>query len=253
MTKKCTKCGEYKPLSEYQWAKKTQGLYQSSCKSCVSAYWKIYRQEHKDKLKQKQLAQTDKIRQRRIEQNPPVFELYKICPSCKQEKYYKEFGLRLNRSGNKSMRYVCKTCIYETRKKSDPLLLEKQREANRRRYKEDPERSRLNAKAWKVANPDKVAKHEKTYRAKRLERCAAQSDGTLTQSFVRGLFAKAKVCCYCGYEFQKSKEKSLDHIVPLSKGGLHSASNVDICCVLCNSRKSDKLPEEYASKQKTTI
>lgn len=253
MDKKCTKCGGYKPYSEYQWAKKSRGLYQPSCKACVSAYQKEYAKQNKDKLKQKQLAQTEKIRQQRIAENPPVFDLYKVCPSCEQEKYYKEFGLRSNRSGNKSMRYVCKGCIWSARKDSDPSLLQKAKLRQKRSMTINPEKHLTRVKAWKAANPDKVAKHEDSYRKRRLERCASQSDGTLTTSFMRGLFASAKVCCYCGYEFQKTKEKSLDHIIPLSKGGLHSASNVAVCCVLCNSRKSDKMPEDYASQQKTTI
>ena len=35
--------------------------------------------------------------------------------------------------------------------------------------------------------------------------------------------------------------KSVDHIIPRSKGGLHEWSNVVACCKKCNLIKADKL------------
>jgi 5-methylcytosine-specific restriction endonuclease McrA len=37
------------------------------------------------------------------------------------------------------------------------------------------------------------------------------------------------------------REATMDHIVPVSKGGLHVWSNVQCLCRACNSSKSDKL------------
>lgn len=53
------------------------------------------------------------------------------------------------------------------------------------------------------------------------------------------LFSKVlerdKICVYCG----NTKNLSLDHLIPLSKGGAHSLNNVVIACVSCNCSKND--------------
>lgn len=47
-------------------------------------------------------------------------------------------------------------------------------------------------------------------------------------------------CCYlCGYEVEQD-EWDLEHIVPLSKGGSHSYSNLAVSCPPCNSKKGPK-------------
>lgn len=50
-----------------------------------------------------------------------------------------------------------------------------------------------------------------------------------------------KVCRYCG---ATGCVFHLDHILPWSRGGDHSAANLAVACADCNRRKSDKTPEE---------
>lgn len=45
-------------------------------------------------------------------------------------------------------------------------------------------------------------------------------------------------CQYCG----SSKHLTLDHVIPLSKGGQHTWDNVVTACEQCNQRKSDRTP-----------
>jgi len=44
-------------------------------------------------------------------------------------------------------------------------------------------------------------------------------------------------CHYCG----KRKALTLDHVIPLSKGGLHVKENIVPACKSCNSKKKDRL------------
>jgi len=46
-------------------------------------------------------------------------------------------------------------------------------------------------------------------------------------------------CQYCG-----SPAESIDHVLPRSRGGLHSWDNVVAACRRCNTRKEDRLPHE---------
>jgi 5-methylcytosine-specific restriction endonuclease McrA len=45
-------------------------------------------------------------------------------------------------------------------------------------------------------------------------------------------------CQYCG----STKQLTLDHVIPRSKGGKHTWDNVVIACERCNSRKGDRTP-----------
>jgi len=61
-------------------------------------------------------------------------------------------------------------------------------------------------------------------------------------------------CAYCGTEVRRgsrSKRHKLtqDHVLPLSRGGTHSADNVVPACPPCNMSKGDKTLEEWMEEQ----
>jgi 5-methylcytosine-specific restriction endonuclease McrA len=49
-------------------------------------------------------------------------------------------------------------------------------------------------------------------------------------------------CQYCG----STRNLTLDHVIPRSKGGKHSWDNVVTACERCNSKKGDRTPEQAA-------
>jgi 5-methylcytosine-specific restriction endonuclease McrA len=56
----------------------------------------------------------------------------------------------------------------------------------------------------------------------------------------RAVFARDQWSCqYCG-----GAAENLDHVVPRSKGGLHTWENVVAACRRCNSRKENRTPHE---------
>jgi len=60
------------------------------------------------------------------------------------------------------------------------------------------------------------------------------------------------VCYYCG-RFFESKDLTMDHIVPLARGGRSTKDNIVTCCKECNTKKKNLLPiewEEYMDKLK---
>lgn len=62
----------------------------------------------------------------------------------------------------------------------------------------------------------------------------------------------AGICHYCGQQFAP-KELTLDHIVPLARGGRSTRGNCVVACKQCNNNKKDLLPlewEEYLSRIK---
>ena len=54
-------------------------------------------------------------------------------------------------------------------------------------------------------------------------------------------------CVYC----ESKKNLTIDHVIPKSRGGKNTWSNLVTCCNSCNARKGDKTPEESGMSLKT--
>ncbi len=64
----------------------------------------------------------------------------------------------------------------------------------------------------------------------------------------RNIFARDENRCqYCGRQFP-TRELSIDHVVPLSRGGQASWANVVCSCTSCNKRKGGQFPQEAGMK-----
>ena len=50
-------------------------------------------------------------------------------------------------------------------------------------------------------------------------------------------------CQYCGV-IQTPKELTLDHVLPKSRDGENTWTNLVTCCKKCNQEKRDRTPEE---------
>ena len=51
-------------------------------------------------------------------------------------------------------------------------------------------------------------------------------------------------CVYCG----NTKQLTIDHVIPKSKGGKNTWENLVTCCIKCNLKKSDRTPEQAGMK-----
>jgi len=54
------------------------------------------------------------------------------------------------------------------------------------------------------------------------------------------------ICYYCGQTFSP-KTLTMDHIVPMARGGKSVKGNVVACCKDCNSKKKQMLPMEWSA------
>jgi 5-methylcytosine-specific restriction endonuclease McrA len=55
------------------------------------------------------------------------------------------------------------------------------------------------------------------------------------------------VCHYCGKSF-KPKDLTMDHVVPLSRGGKSTKGNIVPCCKECNNKKKYMTPVDIIIK-----
>ena len=52
------------------------------------------------------------------------------------------------------------------------------------------------------------------------------------------------ICHYCRLHF-KARELTMDHVVPIIRGGKSIKSNLVPCCADCNKQKQNLLPTEW--------
>lgn len=62
----------------------------------------------------------------------------------------------------------------------------------------------------------------------------------------QALYEKQNGTCYLCSEKFEFHEMECDHVIPLSRGGLHQVSNCKMACIFCNRSKGAKLLEELS-------
>ena len=175
----------------------------------------------------------------------------KECSKCNKEKLLSEFYKdKRKKDGHFSM---CKGCIKDN--------MVEYRYSNKEKHKEwrdkNKELIRLRNKKFYNENKDKIRKQNSEYkrtdvgvvvstltRQRYRDAVCSTDDGTVTTESLLNLREEQNHKCYhCGKEldYETSKAVHLDHLVPLSKGGTHTISNVRWSCAYCNLSKGCKI------------
>lgn len=132
---------------------------------------------------------------------------------------------------------VCKVCKnaankswQEANKESVSAVKEKYRINNRHK-------TRAAVSRWQKNNPEKVSDSNH----KRRIRLLNSKSYKLSKSDMKRLYGSS--CAYCG----ASEDITLDHVIPLKRGGTHGIGNIVAACRTCNSSKGAKLLVEWRS------
>ena len=117
--------------------------------------------------------------------------------------------------------------------------------AARRRYNKDNKKRNNQLKYnWVKRNPEKRRIINSMYITKRKR---AMGNGLVTVNDWMNILKKHNhKCAYCGCS---NKKLTADHVIPLSRGGTHTPSNIVPACQSCNSSKSSFLLKEWESKK----
>lgn len=112
------------------------------------------------------------------------------------------------------------------------------------------ERERQACAAWRWANKERhqalirawERKHPEARMRYNAQRRAWKLDGTLVmRDWLRLVRSHGGRCAYC----RSDAPITIDHVVPLSRGGRHAIGNVLPACRPCNSSKQDRLLVEW--------
>jgi hypothetical protein len=113
--------------------------------------------------------------------------------------------------------------------------LELCRKRDLRYYYENKEKYQKRNKDWYAKNPEKACSSTHRRRAKLKENGVFE----ISQKDLKRIYNSP--CFYCG----SNKNITLDHVIPIIKGGVHSIGNAISLCLSCNSSKRDKLLIEW--------
>jgi Restriction endonuclease len=178
-------------------------------------------------------------------------------------KYYFT-GKPCKRGGHIDKRFVssfsCMTCSREKAKEdwdnSDPEWHRKRTAYNQSRWHHDHQ-FRARMQAYK-SHPDELRKQRERNREwKKANRASCTDRQSKRNALLREVFVEdvslAEIferdngrCKICGFELSMDtkwphpRTPTRDHVVPLSKGGKHERSNLQLACAECNIRKGDR-------------
>ncbi len=101
-------------------------------------------------------------------------------------------------------------------------------------------------KGYYVKNREKVLAQKTEYRRKNKAKIlvknrnrksllrSASKGSDVTNIYLEKILNETKSCPKCGKEMPTRTEKHIDHIKPVSVGGLHVKSNIRVICKKCN-------------------
>jgi 5-methylcytosine-specific restriction endonuclease McrA len=159
-------------------------------------------------------------------------EQYKTCRSCNESKPVLDFYKQCN--SNDGLRVSCKKCFNVVRKRSYQKNKTKAAEYGNLYRLTNQEKIKSAQAQWRINNKEKamIGVHLRRARLRDAKRF------TVTKADVKKIMSNN--CLYCG-----KPSEHLDHIVPISRGGLHSVGNFAPSCANCNRSKSNKFITEW--------
>jgi hypothetical protein len=244
--KVCPKCKRELSLSNFSKDKYKSNGYKSRCKECLSEFYyedkinnnekylnyaRVYRNRHPEKIKNYYKNNKEKLSQKHkeyyIENKEKIRKQYYIY-------YHKRGGkdvIKLNYIKNKN--YIA------------------EREKKRRHTEEFRTKDRLYHKMYRNTDKGKVVLLNRDHR-RRVNINNTPKEILISNYDLLRIKNVYTHCPYCGIEMTEdlrykgtSNYKTLEHIIPINKGGSHTVENVIFCCLRCNCSKQDKLLDEW--------
>lgn len=219
----CSVCQQEFPLTSEFWNKGKGGTLSTPCKSCAAK-----------RAKDWYLANTERARianRKMREERPDKVVARRIRYKTEQPE-----KIRATRANN-YQRYREKRIAYTAQWRRDNPG--KAAATRKRDYENNKDLILQRSKEWVQANPERV-------KIRTARRRAAQKNapGKFTKADLLHQFEKQDgLCFYCRENLDG--KGTIDHYIPLSKGGTNWPDNIVLACWPCNNAKRAKLPSEF--------
>lgn len=192
-----------------------------------------------------------------MSQANPRLMIMKVCPKCGVKKQSGEFSVdKRSPTGLQSHCKECKRAFYLANKDS----IGNRVKAN---YRLNPEAKKAYIKSWQSKNrklvnsykqtwlqdhPDynaewKAINRDKVRNNENRRRTRKKANGVFLVSAKEATKLYSSPCFYCG----ATEKITLDHVIPISRGGTHSIGNLVPACLRCNTSKQAKTITEWKS------
>ena len=212
--KTCTKCGQTKPNSQYSKSKLGKYGTRSKCKPCTAKQTAEYRKANPNYSAES----SRKYRIANPEKAAKAAENWRIKNPDYAKKYHADH-YQTERLRNKK--------YYEKNRDKEALRKQLQRRS-------DPE-------SFRERNKRYAANNRAILNAKAARRRAIKASATtyvVSKKEIWHLYNSK--CVYC-----QNPSTTMDHVMPLNRGGNHGIGNLAPCCGPCNFSKRDRTVMEW--------
>jgi 5-methylcytosine-specific restriction endonuclease McrA len=161
----------------------------------------------------------------------------KTCKKCQKEKTFDNFYK--SPKGALGLQSYCIPCHKEKTYEWIKNNPEKYKAINKKNgskwAKNNPEKNREKVNQWAKDNPEKVSNkyHKRKATLNKNESFYVSDD------FMKNLYKSNCINC------NNSENIEADHIIPISRGGIHGESNLQPLCKSCNTSKGSKTMTEW--------
>ncbi len=224
----CYTCREEKELSDFYKGKCYKDGYDIYCKACARKRRQENKYNPKGNRSSKRLS-TDTIF---------------WCARCRSYKNVADFYRDSSNRSPLGYNAYCKVCDRE-RKLVNNLSnyakeAKRKRDETRRTDFPELERSRKLVVYHKYKNTPKWRANKSRVEAKRRSNIKNVVNDLTGMDIVELLAIQENKCAACNTKFDKNNRYTVDHIVPVSKGGGLTFNNVQLLCKHCNCSKGAK-------------
>lgn len=232
----CTKCGKTKPSEDFPPAKQNRDGRSSWCRQCTNDQRK-QRYQNDPAYKER-----NKARARNHYQEDPDYQERHKAAMRERSKKLTETGARRTDSQRKKWQRWGK------QRRADPKrgasLRAWKRNNHRDRYESsvtwrEQERQRSKKKRQQLVSTPEGLRRWRDYkrRSEHVRRARRRDAGTYTNAEWNELCARYNHRCLCCGE---SRPLTVDHVIPLSRGGSNTIENLQPLCLSCNDRKGSR-------------
>ena len=218
--KKCPKCGVEKREKEFYSLK--SGKLSCHCKECGREYQRRFKQSNPNKVK-------DSRRKHYLKNKDNILAKNRL----KRRPYDPDKAKKYRKNNPDRIKKLKRKCYLKNKDK----VLESNKRWARENRKKVNECNRKYNKRYREKHPEKSRNYTRIRRARK-----KGAKGCFTHEQVKARFHYyGNRCYYCGCD----GKMTLDHRIPLSKGGTNWPANIVPACMSCNSSKRNKTEKEF--------